>query len=191
MKLLILSKSGTREVWAQRKYFRNARWDFWIFFFHRNIERWEEIILPQRICIHGSGLVLKQPATSRKNRWAHCQSCWLTLGCCLFSTLPSIRLFCFFLYLDFKIWEERRGWRARLLHLCTLPRKRTVGYNIRLPGGLLQHYLCRHQGWQRWCYMSVIKTQKDPKPRGAESFSFLLIWMRILQQTKETLSLKA
>lgn len=25
-----------------------------------------EIILPQRICIHGFGLVLKQPATSRK-----------------------------------------------------------------------------------------------------------------------------
>lgn len=49
--------------------------DFFFFFPHRNIERWAEIILPQRICIHGSGLVLKQPATSRKNRWARCQPC--------------------------------------------------------------------------------------------------------------------
>lgn len=33
-----------------------------------------------------------------------------------------------------------------LIHVCTLPRIRTVRYNVRPAGGLLQYYLCWHQG---------------------------------------------
>lgn len=78
-----------------------------------------------------------------------------------------------------------------LIHVCTLFRIRTVGYSARHTGGLLQCHLCWHQVWQHWHFMQVIKTQKDPKPCGAESFSFLSIWMRMLQWTQETLNLQA